>query len=136
MISLYIDEPTAGAVYERPLISQLLASSVYRETYHDYLQDLIDGPLHPDVISIAIQEIKELIQEHVANDATAFYSYAQFEASLGTATINDILGLQDFVDRRTLNIQDQLDGVTASEGDGSGNCSGAGFPVGPPVGQP
>ncbi len=136
MISLYIDEPTTGAVEERPLISMLMAGNAYRESYHDYLQALIDGPLDPDTISVSIQEIKALIQEHVASDVTAFYTYAQFEASLGTQTIGDIFGLQDFVDRRTANIQDQLDGVAASQGDGSGNCSGAGFPVGPPVAQP
>ena len=134
MISLYIDEPTSGTLADRPLIAKLLEYDAYKTVYHAYIEDLLEefnGPLDPDVISSTIADTENLISEHVNNDPTAFYSYAEFEASLGYSMIGDIFGLQGFVDDRTENMIEQLSGDLPIEGDGSGSCSGT-MP-GPPL---
>jgi len=136
MISLYIDEPTSGTLADRPLIAKLLEYETYKTAYHGYVEDLIntfDGVMDPGVISSTIDDTKDLISEHVNNDPTAFYSYAEFEASLGYTMIGDIFGLQGFVDDRTENMIDQLSGDEPIEGDGSGSCGGT-MP-GPPPGS-
>jgi len=131
MITLYIDEPTSGTLADRPLIAKLLEYEAYKTAYHGYIEDLIDTIMDPDVISSTIADTKNLISEHVNNDPTAFYSYAEFEASLGGNMIGEIFGLQGFVDTRTENIIGQLSGSEPSEGDGSGNC-GDEITPGPP----
>ena len=127
VINLYIDEPTSGTLADRPLIAKLLEYEAYKTAYHEYVAYLInisDGAMDPDVILNTIEETKDLISEHVNNDPTAFYSYDEFDASLGDSMIGDIFGLQGFVDARTENMIDQLLGDLPIEGDGSGSCGG------------
>ena len=124
MISLFIDEPTSGPLADRPLIAKLLENDSYKVAYHGYIQDLIDGVMDPATNAGTITETKTLIRAHVNNDPTAFYSYAEFEASLGGTMVGDILGLQGFVDDRTENMTGQLSGELPIEGDGSGSCGG------------
>ena len=135
VINLYIDEPTSGTLADRPLIAKLLEYEAYKTAYHGYVAYLIntfDGGMDPVIILNTIEETKDLISEHVNNDPTAFYSYAEFEASLGDSMVGNIFGLQGFVDDRTENIIDQLSGNLPIEGDGSGSCGGT--IVGPPPG--
>jgi spore coat protein CotH len=125
MISLYIDEPTSGTLADRPLIAKLLEYDDYKTAYHRYIEDLLDefgGPLDQDVVATTISETKTLISDSVQNDPTAFYTYAQFEASLGDTMIGNVYGLQGFVDDRTESLTDQLSGVLPIAGDGSGSC--------------
>jgi spore coat protein CotH len=135
MISLYIDEPTSGTLADRPLIAGLLEYEDYKAAYHGYIEDLINGVMDPGAVSSTIEDTKELISEHVQNDPTAFYSYAEFETSLGYTMIGDIFGLQGFVDDRTENMIDQLSGDLPIEGDGGGSCGGT-IPGPPPGGMP
>jgi hypothetical protein len=78
--------------------------------------------LDQDVVATTISETKTLISDSVQNDPTAFYTYAQFEASLGDTMIGNVYGLQGFVDDRTESLTDQLSGVLPIAGDGSGSC--------------
>ncbi len=135
MISLYIDEPTSSTLADRPLIARLLEQENYKATYHEYIEDLIYGVMNPAIIAWTIENTKNLISSHVANDPTAFFSYAEFEASLGYVNIGEIFGLQNFVDNRTENMIEQLSGIEPSSGDGSGSCGGQvnpGMPGGGP----
>ncbi len=122
MISLYIDEPTSGTLADRPLIAKLLENQEYKTAYHGYIQVLIDGVMDPAAMSTTIEDTKNLISDHVANDPTAFYSYAEFETSLGYSMIDDIFGLQGFVDDRSANLTGQLSGSEPSQGNGTGSC--------------
>ena len=122
---LYIDEPTQGALAERPLIYALFSSDENLETYHTIISDLINGgELDPAVISEEINAFETLISTSVANDPSAFYSHSQFESGLA-----DLLS---FASDRADSVQQQLDGIAPASGDGSGYCSDAGFPSGPP----
>ncbi len=122
MISLYIDEPTASNLADRPLIAKLLENETYKETYHGYIEDLIYGVMNSSIISRTIDDTQNLISDHVSNDPTAFYSYSDFQTALGYGMVGNIFGLQGFVDDRTSNIMEQLAGTEPSEGDGSGGC--------------
>jgi spore coat protein CotH len=139
MISLYIDEPTSGTLADRPLIARLLEYEAYKTAYHGYVEDLMntfDGVMDPGIISNTIADTEDLISSDVYNDPTAFYSYAEFEASLGDTMIdNDIFGLYGFVVDRTENMTAQLSGEKPIEGDGSGSCGGT-VPGPPPGGMP
>lgn len=121
---LYIDEPTQGALSERPLIAALLSSDENLQTYHANISALInEGGLDPAVISEEINAFETLISTSVANDPSAFYSHSQFESGLV-----ELLG---FATDRADNVQQQLNGSAASSGDGSGYCTNAGMPSGP-----
>ena len=124
---LYIDEPTQGALSERPLIAALLSSDENLANYHDIISGLINGgDLDPDVVATSIDSFETLISDSVASDPTAFYSHAQFE--------NGLEDLLTFATQRADNVQDQLDGDSDASGDGSGFCGDSGFPSGPPGG--
>ena len=121
---LYIDEPTQGAISERPLIKALFSTDANLETYHAYISELINGgELDPAVISEEINAFETLISTSVANDPSAFYSHSQFESGL--------VELLSFASDRADNVQQQLDGDAPASGDGSGYCADAGFPSGP-----
>ena len=118
---LYIDEPTSGALAERPLVASALASESNLTTYHAYLQTLINGSLSSAQFSQRVADLKDLISEHVANDPSAFYSYSQFEQNL-TSSVNNFYGLTEFMDYRVANMTQQLNGELPSAGTGSGFC--------------
>ena len=125
--TLYIDEPTEGALSERPLIESLLSDATNLNTYHDYLSQLINGgDLDPESIESKIDDIENLISTAVSEDPTAFYTHSAFESGLTS--------LLSFATQRADNIQDQLDGTLASSGDGNGcgTTTGGNMPPGRP----
>ncbi len=129
IINFYIDEPTAGAVANYPLV-RLLSVPAYLETYHGYLEELIEGPLSPEVMNARIDEIAELIRPYVEADELKFYSIEEFEIAL-SADIGGNgqrgmgmtpIGLKAFIAERVESVRQQLNGERpSSSGDGSGN---------------
>jgi spore coat protein CotH len=119
---LYIDEPTSGQLSERPLIAQVFANADNLNTYHDYLWQLINGPLSSAEFAARVDQIADLIGEHVANDPTAFYSYSEFVQNQ-SSTVERFYGLTSFIDYRVANMTQQLNGEIPSAGNGSGFCS-------------
>lgn len=132
LIHFMIDEPTSSLIAERPLIHKILASSQYRDLYHRYLQEFIDGPFSPDSMEARIFSMASLIDDAVAADPTRFFTYAEFTRSL-TQDIGNIFGLFPFIEARVNSVQKQLDGTEVSSGDGSGNCQQQ--PPPPPTGE-
>ncbi|KXI28454.1 CotH kinase family protein [Paraglaciecola hydrolytica] len=118
---LYIDEPTDGALADKPLIAKVFADSDNLNTYHAYLNQLIDGPLTSTNFAARIAEIDKLIGEHVANDPTAFYSYSQYQQNQHS-TVSRFYGLTSFMSYRVANMNQQLSGEIASSGNGNGFC--------------
>jgi len=82
IINCYIDEPTIGPLDERPLIARLLAHEPYRETYHKYLRELIEGPFSPKRMSSRIEEVADLVRPYVYSDELKFYTNKDFERAL------------------------------------------------------
>ncbi len=140
LINYYIDEPTGGAVDERPLVNRLLSHQTYLDTYHGYLRELLDGPFAIDRINSRIDQIADLVRPFVAADELKFFSTKAFERSLtedlqpaGTqgfmpGTLSNTIGLKAFVKERHKSVIEQLDGTRKSRSDdGSGNGGRFGF---------
>jgi spore coat protein CotH len=119
---LYIDEPTDGPLADKPLIAHVFANNDNLDTYHGYLTELIEGPLSSSAFAARVAGISDLIDEHVANDPTAFYSYSQFVQNQ-TSTTSGFYGLTSFIEYRVANMSQQLSGEIASAGNGSGFCN-------------
>jgi spore coat protein CotH len=120
---LYIDEPIIGPVSDRPMVANVFSSQENLAIYHDYLWQLIEGPLSSDEFNARVASIADLISEHVANDPSGFYSYNNFESNLNTS-VDRFYGLTEFIDYRVNNMTQQLQGDLPTAGDGSGFCSG------------
>lgn len=84
MITVKLDEPTMGAVADRPLIAKLLAVDEYRERYHEYVSQLVNGYLDPDTFAARAAEVTALISPYVKEDPTAFFTFAEFSQALET----------------------------------------------------
>jgi len=115
---ILIDEPTQGALAERPLIAKLLEVDEYKERYHTILKQMLDGYMQQDAFNTRVAQLKELISKDVKQDPRPFYSYEEYEQSIPTLT--------SFAQTSTSNIQQQLDGTIPSSGDGSGSGGGMG----------
>ena len=122
MRELYIDEPTSGALADRPMVANVFADENNLDIYHEYLWQLIEGPLTSDTFDTRITEISNLIRDHVANDPSAFYGEAAFEQNLDS-TVSNFFGLTEFINYRVENMTKQLIGTLPKAGDGSGFCS-------------
>lgn len=116
--SLLIDEPTQGAVAERPLVANLLAVDEYKELYHSILQEAVDGYLDNDTFTARVNEVSAMISSYVKADPRPFYTYEQFEEAVPKLISTNALQVE--------NISQQLDGTLPSSGDGSGSGGGMG----------
>ncbi len=120
-INFFIDEPTVGTVAERPLVNRLLSHQPYLDTYHGYLETLLDGPFSVDVMESRINELADRIRPYVEADELKFFSTEGFERAL-TMDVGAKIGLKTFVVERSESVKQQLDGNWPSgSGDGSGN---------------
>lgn len=77
-IDFMIDEPVLSSLDSRPLVKAVFSNENYLEIYHSYIKELLDGPLQPDNFAEKTEEVKNLIEESVKNDPTAFYTYDEF----------------------------------------------------------
>lgn len=116
--SILIDEPTQGALAERPLIAKLLEVDEYKERYHAILSEMLEGYMQQETFTERVGQLQELISAHVKQDPRPFFSYEEYEQSLPTLT--------SYVQKSSDNIQQQLDGTIPSAGDGSGSGGGMG----------
>ena len=66
---------------ERPLM-KLLEVPEYKELYYKYLNQLVADYITSGKFENTVQKLDTLINSSVKNDATAFYSYAEYEKSL------------------------------------------------------
>lgn len=114
---LLIDEPTQGAVAERPLVAKLLAVDEYKARYHAILQSAVDGYLANDNFSARANEVYEMIAPYVKADPRPFYTYEEFEQAVPELIATNASQIEK--------ISLQLNGTAPSSGDGSG--SGGGF---------
>lgn len=116
--SLLIDEPTQGAVAERPLVAKLLAVDEYKELYHSILQEASDGYLADDIFMARVNELEEMIAPYVKADPNAFYTYEEFQQAVPSLIATNTSQIET--------INKQLDGSLPSSGDGSGSGGGMG----------
>lgn len=120
--SLLIDEPTQGAVADRPLIDKLLQVDRYKESYHTIIREAIEGYLSNDRFQARVQELSDLISGYVEQDPRPFYSYDQFKSGVSELVSSNASRIDNYAQ--------QLDGTLPSSGDGSGSGGGMGGPGG------
>jgi len=138
LVNFYIDEPTIGPVADRPLVARLLSHKPYLETYHQYIEQLLNGGFAEGVIESRIDEVVKMIRPFVESDDLKFYSTEDFERSIDEDSPAGqgrrrgpmmgpprggpkALGLKPFIKDRRLSVRRQLGGNLASRGDGRGN---------------
>ncbi len=131
IINFMIDEPTAGAVADRPLVARLLSVPEYLETYHAYISEIINGPFSSEVMNARIDELADMIRPYVSADTMKSFTTAAFESFIGegAATASDPrinamglnIGLKAFVTERIESVKKQLAGELASTNSGNGN---------------
>ncbi len=120
IIDFKIDEPTCGPPADRPLVARLLEHKPYRETYHGYLEELIEGPFSVGSMNARIDEVADLIRSCVEADDMKFYTVEEFERNL-SEDVGRYFGLKSFVEKRTESIRMQLEGELSSLRNGEGN---------------
>lgn len=114
-----IDEPTQGALAERPLIAKLLANDEYKAKYHEIVSEMLNGYLADDTFQTRMDQLDMMISSYVKADPSAFYTFEQYEEG--------IKSVKTFMSNMATNIQQQLDGTIPSSGDGSGSGMGGGM---------
>ncbi|TMV46895.1 spore coat protein CotH [Paenibacillus mesophilus] len=119
---ILIDEPTQGALSERPLVDKLLQVEEYKEKYHDIIREALQGMLSSSAFETKVQQLSALISPYVEKDPTAFYTYEQYKSAV-TQLVSSNAG-------RVQNFAQQLNGTIPSSGDGSGSGGGMGGPGG------
>ncbi|MGG3836906.1 CotH kinase family protein [Paenibacillus thiaminolyticus] len=119
LIGMLMDEPTMGAVANYPMVDKLLQNDTYKEQYHQYIQQIIEGYLSPERLTARAQEIADMIDTYVEQDPTKFYTYEEFKQSL-TSNVKNIPGLLTFAEARVSNLKQQLDGMLPSYDKGEG----------------
>jgi spore coat protein CotH len=115
-----INEPVVNSMSDYPLIESILDNETYLEQYHTYLQELIDGYFDYDTFYNRIIEVEELIGEFVESDTNSFFSYTEFQTAVFT-TLGSSYSILQFVEERTVNVENQLSGLIPSTNNGQGN---------------
>lgn len=107
VINFPIDTPVSNVdMAQRPLIDRLLSDETYLETYHGYLQALLDAYFSDGQFADLVHSLDELIASHVADDPSAFISYEEYEAA-----VDALIQLGEL---RAISVQGQLDGTVPS----------------------
>ncbi len=118
VVNFPIDTPVSGInMEERPLLAKLLEVPEYLETYHQYLQEIVDGYFANGQFEQTVDNLTSMISDYVKNDPTAFYSYDEFAA--GVAELKKLGVL------RADSIQGQLKGTIPSTTEGQQEDSSA-----------
>lgn len=116
--SVLIDEPTQGAVAERPLIAKLLAVDEYKERYHAILKEISEGFLSETKFNAKVDALAALISANVEQDPTSFYTYEEY--------LKGVEQLKTVNTTMVASVIQQLNGTVASTNNGQGSGGGMG----------
>jgi spore coat protein CotH len=79
IINWYIDEPTSGPMKRFPLVNRLLNHPPYLEKYHQYMQELLDGPFALDTILARVDQLHDMMEPYLKTDTACFYTYEDWD---------------------------------------------------------
>ncbi len=102
-VNFPIDAPVITNLSDSLLIGNLLEVPEYKELYHKYLSDIVSSYVDSGVFENNMQKVDSLINDHVRNSVTAFYTYAEYQNALPV--------LLEFVKQRAASITGQLAGL-------------------------
>ncbi|CAG7636910.1 hypothetical protein PAESOLCIP111_03796 [Paenibacillus solanacearum] len=87
IVNLAIDTPLSGVSLEqRPLLGKLLEVPEYKQKYHQYLQEIVDGYFADGQFEQTVANLNHLISDDVKNDPSAFCTFEEYEASVAELT--------------------------------------------------
>lgn len=110
-INFPIDSPVSDSLEESPLIGKLLEVDEYKDIYHHYLNEIVENFVNNGTLETLITKTDSLISSYIQNDATSFYTYDEYKASLSN--------LINFGYDRATSIAAQLDGSQPSTNTGT-----------------
>ena len=105
-INFPIDSPVSDSLEDNPLIANLLEVDEYKELYHQYLDEIVNNFINNGTYETLITKTDALISDYVKNDATAFYTFDEYEDAVSN--------LLTFGYDRATSIAAQLDGTQPS----------------------
>lgn len=117
IVNFPIDSPVSEEVSlsDRPLIGKLLEVPEYRNIYHQYLQEIIDGYFNSGIFEKTFTNIHSLISAYVEKDPNSFITYEEYQASVPV--------LKELIQSRVQSIEGQLDGSIPSTWEGQNTNS-------------
>lgn len=127
-IDFTIDTPVSGVSLDRsPLITSWLNNDEYKEIYHSYLEEIANGFLSEERMTVMVATIADMISPYIAKDPTAFFTVDEFNSAISGDD-----SIIEFSKQRSESILLQLSGEKESTTDtssyGSGGMGGgAGF---------
>lgn len=92
--------------WERPLLSKLLEKEEYRETYHQYLREIVENYVQSVRFAETVEKVTSVIDSYVQANATSFDGYDAYVEGGET--------LRSFVALRTQGVLGQLEGTIPS----------------------
>ncbi|MCU6710479.1 CotH kinase family protein [Paenibacillus sp. J5C_2022] len=99
VVNLAIDTPVSGVSLEdRPLLGKLLEVPEYKEKYHAYLQQIMDGYFANGKFEQTVASLDQLISDYVKNDPSSFTTFEAYKQAvveltkLGTLRAESIQG--------------------------------------------
>lgn len=110
-INFPIDSPVSNSLEANPLIGNLLEVEEYKKLYHQYLNDIVEKFINSGTYETLISKTNLLISNYVKNDATAFYTFDEYNEA--------IKNLLSFGYDRATSISAQLDGTQPSTSAGN-----------------
>lgn len=109
-----IDSPvSSGTLSSRPMIAWIFESEETLERYHAVYQEFMETVFDSGWFEREVDRVYALIAPYVADDPTAFYSYAEFEKGVSA--------LRLFCQKRAESIRGQLAGTIPSTSEGQKN---------------
>ena len=118
LIDLYVDEPTAAPLAERPLVARLLAHPPYLDAYRGYVRELVYGPLAPGAAEARIDRLAGLLAPLVEDVQSAeSRRLSELDYDLPASTLDSpaaVAELKSFVAARTESVRRQLVGTQPS----------------------
>lgn len=110
-VNFPIDTPVSDVSLEdHPLIGKLLEVPAYKERYHAYLQEIVDGYFASGRFAETIASLDDLRRSSVAADPTAFSTYEEYKTAVSA--------LEQFDTLRAASIAGQLNGTIPSTDEG------------------
>ena len=83
IVNFPIDTPVSGVNMEdRPLLNELLKIPEYRDSYHRYLLEIVEGYFNSGRLENTVRDLDAKIGGHIKNDTGAFFTPEQYEASI------------------------------------------------------
>ena len=123
--------PSFGGSGGKPLVDTLLADEELLAMYEGYLQEMTETYLTEEYMAAKVTEIHDLIAPYVKEDATAFYTYEEFEQGCSVDPEDDY-SLVYYAVNMAESIRNQLAGgeptFDTSSLQGGGMFKGGGMP--------